>query len=281
MVIVHSYVSLPEGTCNDPISTMILDMIWTCNWNIGKIISISLPKKQYGLIWYIYIYIIQLDDMTYSSNIHPISNIIQYHSITSPEIWAIHSRKNADLSRVFLGFPMVDFTIQRMVPDCSHRNDQPTKLLRCFRRVAGQVVLLWIPAMFRWRTLFTAPFLNLQTLLFLCRHAFLLDPFVANWIGYWNHSRDMKHQPAFVWIIGRSRNCKCWTVFYGFPPTLPHRILTVPNASEPNRPNSRVATQRAGKAVPGHCRDSLNLGCIIACNLYDPIHLIIQYASIC
>ena len=100
---------------------------------------------------------------------------------------------------------------------------------------------------------------------------FCLIHFVANWIGYWNHSRDMKNQPAFVWIIGRSGNCKCWTVFYGFPPTLPHRILTVPNASEPNRPNSSVATQRAGKAVPGHCRDSLNLGCIIACNLYDPI----------
>lgn len=108
----------PIHLYNDPISTMILEMIWTCNWNIGNIISISLPQKkkniQYGLI--LYIHINQLDDMTYSSNIHPISNIIQYHPSTSPEIWAIHSRKNADKPGLF---KHPDGGLHHcMVPDC-------------------------------------------------------------------------------------------------------------------------------------------------------------------
>ena len=194
----------PIHLYNDPISTMILEMIWTCNWNIGNIISISFPqKKTSNMDWY-YIYI--------SSNwmiwpIHPI--YIQYP--TSSNIIQVHLQRYGPFilekmptSRVFLSIPMVDcITVWcRIVwhsrnnkpwlclkigvatnpngdPMCSHRNDQPAKLLRCFRRVTGQVVLLWIPAMFRWRTLFTAPFLNLRTLLFLCRHAFLLDPFCS------------------------------------------------------------------------------------------------------
>ena len=101
---------------------MIQYPLWYWKWygHVIGILEISFPyhfhKKniQYGLI--LYIHINQLDDMTYSSNIHPISNIIQYHPSTSPEIWAIHSRKNADKPGLF---KHPDGGLHHcMVPDC-------------------------------------------------------------------------------------------------------------------------------------------------------------------
>ena len=114
--------NIPQKKNIQYIYIMIQYPLWYWKWygHVIGILEISFPyhfhKKniQYGLI--LYIHINQLDDMTYSSNIHPISNIIQYHPSTSPEIWAIHSRKNADKPGLF---KHPDGGLHHcMVPDC-------------------------------------------------------------------------------------------------------------------------------------------------------------------